>query len=409
MNSPACDDEPLLEFSPFANSKSMNKREASDDISPDSKRSSQDMDLAASITPMASIMPSMDRAVSAKAVQSLVPPKNPKKQSQYVRFKSIMLKDVKAKGDKEAVKDITNRGTNAWSWVKDRAIPESISNPTEEPKEPVPASAPVPAPEVATPTTELKLKLELFLGFKHQAIQEEIDEAAKHDAGMEAFRGNFCDAAISFLYWEEEEANDRNVKAFEKGLKMVHSKAVIAWGSALPEKYLFSYKKSSAKLHLIQKRMAVNELTHNLKNANEDKLREHAIAHFDVLKKLERMEAMEKEIASFQQAKDIAKNKEELSAYSMKSEICKDLNKQMIYTNSSLKQCWKAISFKKSGVTKLMFAKAFDVKEGIVKTTFDGDDVGYKSLRYSSLQCSEVSVKLVGDTLTANTKYGFRR
>ena len=345
---------------------------------------------------MASIMPSMDRAASAKAVQSLVPPKNPKKQSQYVRFKSIMLKDVKAKGDKEAVKDITNRGKVAWNMVKDRAIPESISNPTEEP---------VPAPVVATPTTDL----ERFLGFKHQVIQEETDEAAQYDAGIEAFRAKFCDAAISFLYWEVEEANDRNVKEFEKGLKMVHSKAVIAWGSALPEKYSFSYKKSSAKLDVIQKRMAVNELTYNLKNANDDKLREHAIAHFEVLKKLERMEEMEKEIASFQQAKDSAKAKEVSSAYSIKSEICSALNKQMVYTNSSLKHSWKAINFKRSGVTKLMFAKAFDVKEGIVKTTFDGDDVGSKSLRYSSLECSEVTVKLVGDTLTANTKYGFGR
>ena len=107
---------------------------------------------------------------------------------------------------------------------------------------------------------------------------------------------------------------------------MVHSKAVIAWGSALPEKYLFSYKQSSAKLEVIQKRMAVNELTFNLKNANDDKLREHAIAHFEVLKKLERMEKMEKEIASFKKAKDSAQAKEVSSAYSIESKICSALN-----------------------------------------------------------------------------------
>jgi len=378
-----------------------NKRQASDDtISPDSKRSSQDMDMAASVTSMVSIMPSMDRAASAKVVQSLVPPKNPKKQSQYVRFKSIMLKDVKAKGDKEAVKDITNLGKAAWNMVKDRAIPESISNP---PTVTVTDTEPAPVPVVATTTTDL----DRFLGFKQQVIQEETDEAAKYNAGIEAFRARFFDAAISFLYYEVEEANDRNVKAFEKCLKMVHSKAVIAWGSALPEKYLLSHEKSSAKLETIQKRMAVNELTYNLKNANDDKLREHAIAHFEVLKKVERMKEMEKEIASYKQAKEKDQAKELSSAYSIKTEICRALNKQMVYTNSNLKHSKKAISFKRSGVTKLMFAKAFDLKEGIVKTTFDGDDVGSKSLRYSSLYCSEVTVKLVGDTLTASTKYGF--
>ena len=112
MNSPACDDEQLLEFSPFAsNSKSMNKLQASDDILPDSKRSSQDM--AASVIPIA-------------------------------------------------------------HTVKDRSIPESISNPTE------PFDA----------TTDL----ERFLGFKQQVIQEETDEAAMYNAGVEAFRCSFCDA-----------------------------------------------------------------------------------------------------------------------------------------------------------------------------------------------------------------------
>jgi hypothetical protein len=65
--------------------------------------------------------------------------------------------------------------------VKDRAIPGSISNPTEEP---------------VVATTDLD---ERFLGFKHQVIQEETDEAAKYKAGVEGFRCSFAMQSSSFF------------------------------------------------------------------------------------------------------------------------------------------------------------------------------------------------------------------
>ena len=382
MNSPTTDD-PVLEYSPTSDKGT--KRPASDDISPNTKRPAEDKEVN---TKQMEVALSMDSATSEMTVKSLVPPKAPKApQSQYVSFKSIMLKDAKAKGDKEKVKDMTNIAKAAWNKVKDVDASDSTSSPAE--------------------STATGTDLDRFLAFKHQVIKDEADEHAKYDANIEKFRASFCNAAISFLYWKTEGATDSNIKAFGEALKMVHSKAMIAWGNDLPDGYIQSHSNAKAKLEAIQKRVAVDDLAYNLKIANDDKLRDHAIAHYEALKKLECMEEMEEQIASFQQAKVADQFKEIISATSLKNEICQALHKQMVYTNKNLKHSSKAISFKRNGVTKFMFAKAFDVAEGTVKVTFSGWDVGSKSLRYSSLYCQDVTVKLLGETLTASTKYSF--
>ena len=48
----------------------------------------------------------MPKAAAAKALSSLKAPKA-KKQSQYVRFKSLLLQETKKRGDEEAIKNIT--------------------------------------------------------------------------------------------------------------------------------------------------------------------------------------------------------------------------------------------------------------------------------------------------------------
>ena len=56
--------------------------------------------------PAADDTPSMPKAAAAKALSSLKVPKA-KKQSQYVRFKSLLLQDAKKGGDDDTVKGIT--------------------------------------------------------------------------------------------------------------------------------------------------------------------------------------------------------------------------------------------------------------------------------------------------------------
>ena len=67
---------------------------ASVDASPNKKRAAADD------------TPSMPKAAAAKALSSLKVPKA-KKQSQYVRFKSLLLQETKKGGDEEAIKNIT--------------------------------------------------------------------------------------------------------------------------------------------------------------------------------------------------------------------------------------------------------------------------------------------------------------
>ncbi len=81
------------------------------------------------------IVPSIGKEDAEKAMKSIALPKEPKKQSQYVRFKSIMLKDAKARDDKETVKGITAAAKGAWNMVKHRSVQveplgSSITGPT---------------------------------------------------------------------------------------------------------------------------------------------------------------------------------------------------------------------------------------------------------------------------------------
>lgn len=128
----------LLDYTPFP-SAGDNKRpaEESSSFSPDSKRPVGDEDAppGTDSTTTTIIVPSIGKEDAEKAMKSIALPKEPKKQSQYVRFKSIMLKDAKARDDKETVKGITAAAKGAWNMVKHRSVQveplgSSITGPT---------------------------------------------------------------------------------------------------------------------------------------------------------------------------------------------------------------------------------------------------------------------------------------
>jgi len=89
----------------------------------------------------------------------------------------------------------------------------------------------------------------------------------------------------------------------------------------------------------------------------------------------------------------------------IKSEICRELKKQMIYTNGNLKYKSKKISYRRSGIFLKIFTVVFDVPEGMKKVLLEVSEVVTKALRYSSLHCHDMKVTLTGEAMTASTSY----
>jgi hypothetical protein len=95
-------------------------------------------------------------------------------------------------------------------------------------------------------------------------------------------------------------------------------------------------------------------------------------------------------------------------ASSLPDEIRRALNKQIVYTNSGLKFKAKAISYTCGGVSQNVFMEAFGASSGSKTVTKSAGDLGIssKGLRYgASLECSHVTIRLSGDTLTAKSSY----
>ena len=361
---------------------STSKRPAEDHdaVSPTSvKRRAHDNDKGEAL-PKSS--PAMDEKTSTKKVESLTPPKAPKKISLYMRFKSVLLKEAEDKGDIYTVRDISNIAKNAWARVKN------------------------------TNTSDVDIEAEENrpLANKAKAEQDEKKELAKYKAKLHRFQNDFHDAAISFLHWKTESAQEDTMKKFQKQITMVDRKASAAWGksdSGKPDAYSRAHSSAMTKLQSLQKKASIRDLTSMLQNATDDQLQQHVTAHVDLLQQIEKMSSMEKELSAFRKQQQIQMQKEEKSAQNIKSDICRGLYKLMVYTSPALKYDRKKITYTRESVSRAMFAKAFDVPEGTVKYTFDGYEVGSKSLRYSSLSCNDVNVTLRGETLTATTKYGF--
>ena len=88
-----------------------------------------------------------------RALQTTAPPTAPKKQSQYVRFKALMLQEAKATGDKEIQNNITIVAKSAWNNVKkSKKMPYGNA------------------------VTELESKLERYMRLKETAVAEEEQE-----------------------------------------------------------------------------------------------------------------------------------------------------------------------------------------------------------------------------------------
>lgn len=334
-----------------------------------------------------------DKKTAEKALKEALKLKAtaPKKKSAFVRFKGVLLKDAKERGDKEVCDNITSKAKTAWSTVKqtDPELMEVMLN---------------------TPTTSTQASEELYknLKLKKIAIEEEANELSKFQEATDKFKDAYLEPAISILKFVNEEAIDQtNVDRCERQAREILDRANKTWGDEhVPVELLESYGDALMKIESFKKEQEVFNLVEKLRGASDELLTEHAKQHCKMLesvKELEKVRAIEQ---SLRKERDEEQQKTLSHAHKVKSEICKELKKQMVYTGSGLKYSAKKITYKRIGVTAKLFSAAFGVPEGTKTFEFPGSDVGYKSLRYSILECvSNVKVRLAGDSLTASTSY----
>lgn len=157
-----------------------------------------------------------------------------------------------------------------------------------------------------------------------------------------------------------------NAHSMQSDIANIHSEAIVAWGGNVqcPETFLKAHRNAVNKLACIQNERLVDDLVAKLRNASEEELLQHAREHTQLL-------AQAGELATIKdktQAVKAEREREEQLALSMahklKSDICRELYRQMVYTNPKLKHSAKNISYKRSGVTSKVFAAAFGVPEG---------------------------------------------
>ena len=347
------------------------------------------------ITSLPHLTPLMSQDEAEKIIKSVKLPKQSKKQSHYMRFKSIMLKEAKKQGDTQTINDITSVAKDAWKWVKDYQC------------EVKPLQSSDKDANIETDITKSESKFSRFVRLKRLAIQEEKAEMHNFDEKLDTFKSNYLEAAIAATHWKTAGMNKINCKSFESQVNSIHLKVMTAWGegSDFPPKVKEKYNLFKDKLNAILKEVASEELVSKLQHASREVLLDHVQEFHDLQVQAKELEELKAKSKAFQAKKQRELERDLASAHKIKPEICRNLKKLMVYTDSSLKSYTEQISFSKNGVSPEVFADAFEVPRGTKEVTFPGSDIGSKALRYGYLKCSKVIVKLDRNYLTASTSY----
>ncbi len=342
---------------------------------------------------LVSPVPNMSKEDAEKIVKSLVLPKALKKQSEYARFKSALLKNSKVCGDTSTIENITSVAKSAWEMVKwERPTKSDIAlNPN------------------GSDSSESESKNVSYLRIRADCLDEEKNEASRYAEELEKFKSNYLDASVALLQWYTIIINKANVKTLENEISIMHTKAFTAWSSNCPQSFLEAYQKTMDQIKILKEENAINDLVEKLSSASRAELVEHAKEYHKLMIKADELN----KIKVIENAVEMEKQKTEenalKSASKIKPEIIRSLKKQMVYTNSNLRFKAANISYRRGGVSTKLFAAAFGVEEGTKTYTFSGDEVGLKSLRYGYLECDVVKVKLMGEDLIASSSYLVKR
>ena len=338
--------------------------------------------------------PSMTLAAAKKTLSSLKLPSKGKgaTQSEYVRFKSLLLKDAKARGDKDTTDNITKIAKEAWKKVQYQTPPS--------------------ADELDTKTDETSSSgddVQRYLRLKGVMLKEEREMQAKFDAEAKAYCTAFVTSASSYLQWCLIEATEENQQPLLEAMKLVK-------GQYLPFHFrayrvddtpaLNALRETLEQLKEFKKLKDERALLAKLQNATEEGLKLHVKEHIRLLAQAAELDKLKKNKAIEDEKKCEADERELAKADDIQDEITRALKKQMKYGSLNNKHSSTRISYTKGGVSHNVFAKAFGVPVGTKQATIDGSEVGETYLRYgASLKCTEVKVKLVGDELVAQTSF----
>lgn len=333
-------------------------------------------------------VPNMSKEDAEKIVMSLVLPKAPKKQSEYARFKSALLRDSKVCGDTATIENITSVAKSAWEmvkWAKPTKSDVMNSNVSD-------SSGP-------------ESKRFRYLRIRADCLDEEKNEVARYVEELENFKSKYLDASVALLWWYTIIINKANVKTLEKEISIMHTKVYTAWSSNCPQSFLEAYQKAIDQINTLKQENAINDLVEKLSCASRAELVEHAQEYHKLMLKaneLNKIKVVENAVAmEKQKAEEKALN----SASKIKPEIIRALKKQMVYTNPNLRHKAVNIYYRRGGVSTKLFAAAFGVQEGTKASSFSRDEVDLKFLRFGYLKCSDVKVKLLGEDLIASTTY----
>lgn len=256
-----------------------------------------------------------------------------------------------------------------------------------------------------------------MLRLKGQAATEEADEQRLFSSRIHCWCTGFQIAADAHLRWTTIEASEENFSALENAVKTVETGAGARWDERVERGYIPALEAAKAQLMMFKGSLAEKSLVEKLQGASEEVLVQHAREHRVAQEKAEKLvrvqaklDAILREKQMEDDQKRIDEERELSNASSIKNEITRALEKQMVYTNANLKYSSKNISYRRGGVSVAVFAKAFGVPEGTKKATIPSYEVGRKSLRYGAcLACSDVSVKLIGEELSATARYSLEK
>ena len=343
--------------------------------------------------------PSMNKTSAKKALSALkAPPKcKAATQSQYVRFKSLLQKDAKARGDKDTTDNITKIAKEAWKRVQHLTPPLAMEDGAN-------------TNDVASSSaSNLGEDVQRYLRIKGTMLKEEKEMQAKFDTEVNAYCAAFVTAAYSYLKWCLIEATEDNQQTLLEACELVKKKRVLShFFTCGVDNSSVTQLLGEADDQLVQFKTLKDEraLVAKLQNASEEELKQHAKEHIRLLAQDAQFVQLQRKKAIDDERQRQIEERELEKADGIEDEVCRALKKQMKYGNLSSKHSSSRNSYVKGGVSEKVFAKAFNVKVGTKQATFEGHKVGYTFLRYgASLQCNEVKVKLVGDELVATTSF----
>ena len=306
-------------------------------------------------------------AAEAAKIFAVSEPKSSNK-STYVRFKTLFIKQSKAKGE---VTPTTNDVKDEWNKIKH--IPAILTeSEVDKGKE--------------NPHHSLLL-------LKQQAEQEHTAEAKAADLAKVEWCTKFNAAATFYLH--NLIVSQATVEELEAACHKA-SRATIGWPKSVPMSFFPALQAAQLRMKTLREAQQQAALCLKLRNATDEELLAHAGEYLDMkeqISKLGHLQAKQQETAT----------KNEAVAANLENEICKYLKQQMHY-DAKLKYGCRTVTYRRGGVTLEMFQKAFSTTGKT--TTLSGGDVGYKSLRYGAyLEYTSIAVKLQGTDLVVNAKY----